>query len=353
MTKASSRSALLAVAILVVCLTGLFMVLRHTANHTLDKQIATTLFTTEHPFCDTVPCSYIGSTLVTQPTSSLLVVVLALQYLLAGAVVLYNAVKDGGWADKNCYRGCLPAPSDAPDGKARVWWAYAFLVWGVSVVFAGVSFQAFTFQLRCTGDPHGDAVCLHEKYDWVAQTYYILQSIGIDLFVVARSYRAMRKHTEMAKRYVILHSGLYVLCVCVAPPLRGYIVSMVFITPSFVVLRMINFVCLGDKILHAAWTIMSCSFLWYLAWIAFAPYGRWWEETGWWFSENDALHLPLVLFVPLAYVSVRKVKDKPAGDGVTLTETGKRLAAPEWSPLHFLIAATEETEEGALLTSKV
>ena len=91
---------------------------------------------TAPPFCATVPCvrtGDAGSLSLTQPSSFALVIFLAVEYIAAGAHVMVRAVRDGAWVDRAC--GCsssTPAASGPVGGKARAWWSYAFVAWGLS-----------------------------------------------------------------------------------------------------------------------------------------------------------------------------------------------------------------------------
>ena len=81
-------------------------------------------------FCETVPCMQIGSLMITQPGSTAIVIVLALEYLAVGILVLQEAVRHGACLDNGC---CFGSPDDDDSGKARAWWGYAFAMWGISV----------------------------------------------------------------------------------------------------------------------------------------------------------------------------------------------------------------------------
>jgi len=272
-------------------------------------------------FCETVPCMQLGSLMITQPGSTLIVIILALEYLAVGILVLQEAFRHGACLDNGC---CFGSPDDDDSGKARAWWGYAFAMWGISVLFAGSSFQCLTFQIRCEGDPHGVSKCVSEREDFCAQFYYILQACGMNLFVVARSYRAVRPFSNMFKAYTAFHTFLYLVLVIFVPVFRGYLTNVVFIMPSYTLLRIVNVMCIGDNVLHIAWSIMGASFLVWLTYMKTAPYMTWWKDGGVWFSENDALHVCLIPFVPLAYWSVIRVKDA-APERIHLTDFGRKV----------------------------
>ena len=69
-----------------------------------------------------------------------------------------------------------------------MWWSEAMFVSGAATFIAGVSFQSNTFQLRCRGAPRGESRCFGENYCWAAQCYYWLQSVGLNLFIMGRSW---------------------------------------------------------------------------------------------------------------------------------------------------------------------
>ena len=144
-THASSdpkRGLLVAVSftlVLGLALTVLYVFLEKTKNYNLNSEVAGITFTPEASFCSHVPCTEIFGFLLTQPSSTLIVVILALEYLVAGVQVLIAAARDGGLNEKPCCAGFnLNESRDGElDGKARAWWGYAFIIWGFSCIFAG------------------------------------------------------------------------------------------------------------------------------------------------------------------------------------------------------------------------
>ena len=250
------------------------------ANHTM----------TEDEFCANVPCAYIGGTLVSQPSSTAIVFVLGLMFFCGGCYLLCTHKIDGvrHWS--------------------RIWWGLSQTVWGISVFFAGVSFQAFTYQLDCVGQYK----C--KDADWAALTYYALQNCGIQLFIVARAYRACRRHVIKAAIYSGGNAVLYAALLAFGgPPFRVYEVSLVFMAPSFFILIGLNLFCIHDKILYCAWGALGGSFVWMQIWKYAVPWREWYDAGGGWFSENDALHVGNMIFVIFAFWSVLYVQDAPEG----------------------------------------
>ena len=122
---------------------------------------------------------------------------------------------------------------------------------------------------------------------------------------------------------------------------------MLFITPSYTFLRLLNFLCIGDNVLHFAWSILGLSFLLWMAWMWLVPYAQYYDDGTWcvWISENDVLHIILVLFVPMAWYSASRVHDADPSGLVNLTDFGRRVRTWKYLNLLFFLDDSQIKDE--------
>lgn len=243
--------------------------------------------------CEAVPCYSLPSGFtVMQPTSSALVFLLGLEFIVAG--ILVGAV---------CNQG----------HKARILWGGAFLLWGTSCWAAGFSHQAFTWHLRCAGQTER---CISELEDPFNIVYLWLQNFALNSFFVARSYRANRQYVSHAWIYCFLNGGTHAFAMWHSPSFREFESTLMFSFPTWLLLFIINRICIHDWVSTLAWLLMGVSFACFKLVQNFQTV--WYENYGIWFTDNDALHVGNMFFVPVAFLSASTVTDAPEGTKFTI-----------------------------------
>lgn len=140
------------------------------------------------------------------------------------------------------------------------------IISGVATGIAGVSFQSTTFQLRCRGAPRGEARCFGENYDWTAQCYYWLQAVGLNLFVIGRSFLSKTAGGEVrVQAFAIGMSLVYYAAMLLTTAARGYFTSSVFLFWSWAYLvgsSIWHMKRLNDTLYMVAWASLGLSFFW-------------------------------------------------------------------------------------------
>ncbi|MBN1139119.1 MAG: hypothetical protein JXM73_21240 [Anaerolineae bacterium] len=186
--------------------------------------------------------------------------------------------------------------------RSRAWWGIALMLWGLGALFAGTSYQAFSYEIKCAG---------REACAWTSGwevIYLILSAASVDAMVVAVSYSCTAgKWRKVLQRYALVNAALYMVVVLV-----GAIVPVKFLV-SFELLLLVA--APGILILFAlsAWryrllrNAMDLALLGTWLWLGLTlgayfiylmsglTHDLW--SRGIWFSENDILHIGLILWM--------------------------------------------------------
>lgn len=198
---------------------------------------------------------------------------------------------------------------------SRLWWGIALLLWGMGAFFAGTSYEAFSYQIKCAGRE----ACAWTS--WWEICYLVLSAASIDAMVVAQAYACVQgKWRKIMIGYAIVNIALYGIAVLIGMLvpvqfLLSFELLLIFSVPSilmFIILNGWRYIKLKDDMdlaLLGAWTwltvVIGAYFLYYLSDLT----QRLWAQ-GKWFSENDVLHIGLILWMfYLAFVVAQRVKD--------------------------------------------
>ena len=186
--------------------------------------------------------------------------------------------------------------------KSRLWFGLSMLAWSLSTFSAGVSYQIFSYQLKCAGR----TVCLWTT-PWEI-IYLFLYVVSVILLVVAIGYSRADKKT---RKSLFLYAGIMgvvysaILLTGVLLPnqfLISFELMVMFLVPSYVIMFLVNVYNVRklkqpiDRFLIQAWIgmllITVAYFLFYLSGIS-----SWLWGYGIWFNANDVLHLLLIGWV--------------------------------------------------------
>lgn len=225
------------------------------------------------------PTLNLNGLLLQQPSSSLLILVLAGITIKLGIDYLRQK-KD----------------------RVRFWLGVNFLFWGLGAFFAGLSYQAFGYALKC-GDP---VACTYT--DWAELLYMVLTVLSLNALLVAYAHfdlptRFRRLYLTLAFSSVVGYTffqGLGMLL-----PNRfmvSYEGLLVFLAPNLMVFLITDFTYRKNPVhQRLLWLWIMFIFVNAAYFISlFSGQGPWlMSRFGLWFNENDTLHVLLILWMGL------------------------------------------------------
>lgn len=202
--------------------------------------------------------------------------------------------------------------------RSRTWWGLALLLWGLGALFAGTSYQAFSYEIKCAGRE----VCAWTS--WWEVIYLMLSAASVDAMVVAEAYSCARgKWRNVMGFYALVNAALYMVVVLIGVlvPIK-FLISfelLLFVAaPNILILFVLNgwrYYKLKDPMdlaLLGTWLWLGITLGAYFLYLVLDITHDLWA-LGVWFSENDLLHIGLILWmVYIARVVARRVVDAPA-----------------------------------------
>lgn len=235
------------------------------------------------------------SIILVQPSTSLIVYLLGLITMGAGAYFLQ--IRNGQ--------------------VSRVWWGIALLLWGGGALLAGTSYEAFSYAIKCAGRE----TCLWTS--WWEIVYLIVSVWSIDAMVLAVAHSSTSgQQRRWLSIYAILNAVIYFILVMIGTwiPVK-LLISFEFLllaaAPGIITLFFINTLRYVkqrqpiDLLYLGTWAmlggVIAAYFLYYLSGITASLW-----EKGLWFSENDVLHIGLILWMLyITFLLAPRVKDLP------------------------------------------
>ena len=231
--------------------------------------------------------------LIVQPTTSAIVFLLGVVAIAAGLFVLRIRKTH----------------------QARLWWGAALILWGGGALLAGISYEAFSYQIKCAGRE----ACLWTS--WWEIGYLILSAASVDAMLVAQAYScAAGKWRKILVRYAAANALIYTATVLVGAwlPVKFLIsfeLLLVVAAPNILIFLIQNgwryskYRQAMDLRLLGIWIglvlIIAAYFLYYISGLTQSL----WVQ-GIWFSENDVLHIGLILWMlAIAWIAAPKVED--------------------------------------------
>ncbi len=231
-----------------------------------------------------------------QPSSTVLVYLLGLVAIGAGLYV---------WHIRDSHR-------------SRTWWGIALLLWGLGALFAGTSYQAFSYEIKCAGREF----CVWTS--WWEVIYLVLSVASVDAMMVAEAYSCtVGRWRQGLSIYALVNAVLYagVVLVGALVPVKFLIsfeLLLLVAAPNILALFVLNgwrYYRLRDPMdlaLLGTWLWLGITLGAYFLYLVLEVTPELWAK-GVWFSENDVLHIGLILWmIYIALVVARRVVDAPA-----------------------------------------
>lgn len=191
------------------------------------------------------------------------------------------------------------------------WWGIALLLWGVGAILAGTSYQAFSYEIKCANRPF----CIWTSL-W--EIFYLIFSVGsVNAMLLAQSkLRCKSNWGTFMEMYGLGNFILYIFIIVIGSiiPVQFLIsfeLMILFLAPTILFLLIVNLKSyLNQKelirlSLVVVWfgliLIIGLYFLYYMVGITELL----WEQEIW-FSENDVLHISLILWMIYIYFVVNR-----------------------------------------------
>ena len=249
--------------------------------------------TTPAEWCAQRPCVEIGSVVVTEPWSSALVFALALLWLGVG---IYFLVSRRGQ-------------------RSRTWFGVSLVLGGLAAGSAGISYQAFSYALKCAGR---EVCALTNGYEIA---YSLMQVASMSAMVVAVAYALA---TPRAQRAIAIYAVLN-LVVYVAVTLAGIFMPSAFLLSfELLLLFAVPALVIAAVLAIRRWQMpLARRILWvlvllvlvqvtYLVYFALGITESLWA-SGIYFSANDVLHVGMLAWLAItAWALGPCLEDRPA-----------------------------------------
>ena len=185
---------------------------------------------------------------------------------------------------------------------SRFWWGIALILWGAGALFAGTSYEAFSYEIKCAGR----ANCIWNS--WWEVVYLVLSVASVDAMAFAEAHSSTRgKFRRWLSIYGILNLSLYIIVILIGSliPIKFMIsfeLLLIFTVPSilmFFVLnswRFLKFKGKLDLALLGTWLGLGFIIGVYFLYFSLGITQNLWSR-GIWFSENDVLHIGLIFWM--------------------------------------------------------
>ena len=205
--------------------------------------------------------------------------------------------------------------------RSRLWWGVALILWGAGALLAGTSYEAFSYALKCAGRP----ACVWTS--WWEVGYLLLSVASVDAMLLAVAAACTTGRTRRALTiYAGINAVVYLVVVLAGAliPVKFLIsfeLLLIFAAPTILALLVLNgrrYARLRermDAVLLAAWVWLAFTIGAYFVYLMLGVTAMLWAR-GIWFSENDVLHIGLIIWmIYLARVVAPRVRDAaPVGE---------------------------------------
>jgi hypothetical protein len=254
--------------------------------------------TTPQQWCEQRPCVAWGGTVVDEPLGSALVFLLAGLWLAAGIRFLLTQHNQ----------------------SSRFWLGIALVLGGIGAALAGISYQAFGYVLKCAGR---DLCVLTDGFE---VGYSVTQALSVSAMLIAASYACTaaglrRGLIAYAALNVVVYGAISIAGVMLpSAPLLSYLVLMLFALPGILIVALIstrrylrNHGALDRSLMISILLLIVVQAAYYAYESAGLTATLWDGGRGIYFSENDVLHVGMMLWLAyMVFVVGKRLRDEPA-----------------------------------------
>ncbi len=215
-----------------------------------------------------------------QPTSTIIVFFVGLFSMYVGYTFIRNRKKQ----------------------QSKLWWGIGLLLTGLGALFAGTSYQALGYEIKC----NGREFCTWTS--WWEIIYMLLSVPGMNAFLVATAYTNAKGNFRKAIiAYTLINTiGYSILLLYGALFAVKFAVSFecmsLISTPSVIFLLLLHTTSYAknkDKmnlLLLNTWLIFVAVGITYGAYLGSGIGASLWQK-GIWFTENDVLHVGMICWI--------------------------------------------------------
>lgn len=241
------------------------------------------------------PYLQIGNLIISEPSSSLFIFLLASIYLRVAYLFFHQQ----------------------DNQQSRLWWGIFMLLFGLGAILAGVSYQAFSFEIKC----RDYAYCLWTS--WWEIGYMICTVAGVGAAFIAVAYAVLSHKARYFWTYYALISTLIYIGVVTLGTITAnrFLISfemmIIFVLAGFLAIAAHslwqyrqNKNPLIKKILKVGILLIVVIVIYFIGLMSGYAEVLW--EKGIWFNANDLLHVLLIGWVLYSYsVLFKSLRDAP------------------------------------------
>ena len=249
--------------------------------------------TTPQEWCAQRPCVEDGGVVLAEPWSSALVFALALLWMGVGVYFLATRHHQ----------------------RSRTWFGVSLVLGGLAAGSAGISYQAFSYELKCAGREY----CVLTNGYEIA--YSLLQVASMSAMVVAVAYALASVRARRAITiYAVLDFLMYVVVTIAgvwipSAFLLSFELLLAFAIPALVIAAVLAIRRRSEPLARRVLGVLVLLVLVQVAYLAYFAAGLtatlW--ASGIYFSANDLLHVGMLAWLVVTAVSLGPtLKDAPA-----------------------------------------
>lgn len=238
--------------------------------------------TTPTQWCEQRPCFEIGSTTFSEPLGSVLVFLLAALWI--GVGVMFVVTRRGQ--------------------RSRVWLGIALILGGLGAAQAGVSYQLLSYPLKC----EGWEFC--RLTNGLEVGYSLTQAFSVSAMLTAVAFACTNGRVRMGLIiYSALNAAVYVVVsvfgvLLPSAVLLSFTVLMLFALPGILAVLVISWLrfrrqhdAMDRAIARAAILLIAVQVAYFAYYAAGITAALWDNGAGFYFSENDVLHVGMILWL--------------------------------------------------------
>lgn len=247
--------------------------------------------TTPEEWCKMRPCLDMGKFILNEPLGSFLVFLLAFLWIGSG---IYFLKKQN-------------------NQKSRFWFGISLVLGGIGAFQAGISYQAFSYELKCAG------LEFCKLTNGFEIGYSVTQAVSVSAMLTAVGFSCtVGKFRKLVFFYCTINAFIYVIITIIGilnldKLLLSFEVLMLFALPGLIFVLLIS----GKKYFQTR-SKLDGSLFWsaiyfILVQVAYFTYFAagitktlWKNGQGFYFSENDVLHVGMILWLIYVIKSVGK-----------------------------------------------